>query len=173
MELRWPPPNPRVQRTRSSPSARHSPLTRSPLGARNGDGVDMNRLSLALIALVAAVLGGMIGARLERQRDTNDQDLRTALVAVESAGLCANSLRALDEGRLEVQRHILESQMEAAVGRADQKLTGVRDPKIGMAIPNLIEGVRRARQYAEIKGHLDLVAKCDRVLAALQRGTRA
>ena len=26
------PPNPRVQRTRSSPSARHSPLTRHPLG---------------------------------------------------------------------------------------------------------------------------------------------
>jgi hypothetical protein len=27
------PPNPRVQRTRSSPSARHEPLTRHPLGA--------------------------------------------------------------------------------------------------------------------------------------------
>ena len=30
------PPNPRVQRTRSSPSARHSPLTRHPLGGRAG-----------------------------------------------------------------------------------------------------------------------------------------
>ena len=29
-----PPPNPRVQRTRFSPSARHSPLTRRPLGRR-------------------------------------------------------------------------------------------------------------------------------------------
>ena len=27
-------PNPRVQRTRSSPSARHEPLTRHPLGRR-------------------------------------------------------------------------------------------------------------------------------------------
>jgi uncharacterized protein (TIGR02246 family) len=31
-ELRSVPPNPRVQRTRSSPSARHSPLTRCPSG---------------------------------------------------------------------------------------------------------------------------------------------
>jgi len=38
-------PNPRVQRTRSSPSARHSPLTRHPLGGRS-----------ALLAAVAVLL---------------------------------------------------------------------------------------------------------------------
>ena len=32
------PPNTRVQRTRSSPSARHSPLTRHPLGGGNSQG---------------------------------------------------------------------------------------------------------------------------------------
>ena len=36
-------PNPRVQRTRSSPSARHSPLTRHPLGR----GIRLRFVSLA------------------------------------------------------------------------------------------------------------------------------
>jgi hypothetical protein len=43
-------PNPRVQRTRSSPSARHSPLTRHPLGGRE---------HLPGLKLVAACLLGI------------------------------------------------------------------------------------------------------------------
>jgi len=133
----------------------------------------MNRASIALIAVVAAVIGGLVGARLERQQEADDQKIKAALGAVEAAGLCASSLRALDEGQLDTQRRLLESQMEMAVGRADQELAIFHEPKIGMPSPDLIEGVRRARQYAESKGNRDLVAKCDRVLAALERGTHA
>jgi len=133
----------------------------------------MNRVSVVVISLVAAVIGGVVGTRLERQREADDQRLTAALGAVKTAGLCANSLRALDEGRAETQRLILETQMAMAVEQADQNLGPADNAKIGLSIPNLIEGVRRARQYAESKGNRDLVTKCDRVLAALQRGTRA
>jgi hypothetical protein len=44
-----PPPNPRVQRTRSSPSARHEPLTRHPLGARS--------LAVAVVLALGLALG--------------------------------------------------------------------------------------------------------------------
>ena len=54
------PPNPRVQRTRSSPSARHAPLTRHPLGGngRQSPALASGSVVLALVAcLFAAVLG--------------------------------------------------------------------------------------------------------------------
>jgi len=133
----------------------------------------MNRVSVVVISLVAAVIGGVVGTRLERQREGDDERLRAGLGAVKTAGLCADSLRALDEGRAETQRLILETQMAMAVEEADQDLGRAGDAKIGLSIPNLIEGVRRARQYAESRGNRDLVAKCDRVLATLLRGRRA
>jgi len=52
--MRYVRPNPRVQRTRSSPSARSSPLTRHPLGRTNGLGrrlVQLHAFSLSLAVL--------------------------------------------------------------------------------------------------------------------------
>ena len=133
----------------------------------------MTRTSVVVIALVSAGIGGLVGARLEEHRRAADAKVTLALRAVETAGLCAASLRALDEGRADKQRLILEDQMGWSMEAAERDLEGIREPKFGIAIPNLIEGVRRARQYAEGKGKRDLVERCDRVLAGLQRGARA
>src|SRR5947208_14837219 len=48
-------PNKRVQRTRSSPSAPHSPLTRKPLGGRSR----FHGLVALLVLTVSAVIGCM------------------------------------------------------------------------------------------------------------------
>ena len=54
-------PNPRVQRTRSSPSARHSPLTRHPLGSPVC-GVAYRRLAwLAILVLLARCASSGLG----------------------------------------------------------------------------------------------------------------
>ena len=49
-------PNPRVQRTRSSPSARHSPLTRHPLGSRRSRTATAAALLLTVLGLPSAAL---------------------------------------------------------------------------------------------------------------------
>ena len=45
-------PNPRVQRTRSSPSALHAPLTRHPLGGRMGQVSALASVAVALARLL-------------------------------------------------------------------------------------------------------------------------
>src|SRR5262245_37496665 len=132
----------------------------------------MNR-AFAVMCIVSGLIGGVIGASVESQRRDGEARVTAAVHSVETAGLCANSLDALDQARPDKQRLILERRMESAIDYADRSLEGIRDPKIGIAIPNLIEGLRRARQYAEGQGNRDVVAKCDRVLAGLERGSRA
>jgi hypothetical protein len=133
----------------------------------------MNKAALLAIALTCAVVGYGVGARREGQRRDEDEAVMLAIRSINTAGLCVNTLRALDEGHPDKQRRILEDQTASAVEFADQMLGRIREPKIGISIPDLVEEVRRVQRYAESKGNHDLVEKCDRVLAGLHRGTRA
>jgi hypothetical protein len=133
----------------------------------------MTKSFVLAITLVSAAVGGFVGAKVEGHLRDDDDRVMLGIRSINTAGLCVNALRALEEGRTEKQKRILEDRMEWSVSSADEMLGGIREPKIGISIPDLIEGVRRVRQYAESKGNHEVVAKCDRVLAALQRGTRA
>ncbi len=73
----------RVQRTRSSPSAPHSPLTGFPLGAGRG------RIGLILVSLLAGVAIRTAWAQDSKVKDlaTLEPDLKVAIAAREKANL--------------------------------------------------------------------------------------
>lgn len=129
-------------------------------------GVRMKTWRLFLVALVSVAVGVLAGVFLERHHETAEQRLRMALHEVEVAGLCANALRTR-EARPETERRLLELRMTSALTEADKSLVGAA--QIPIAIPDLIEGVRRARQYAASKDMRAVVTECDRLLAALAR----
>ena len=55
--------------------------------------------------------------------------------------------------------------MTSAVNEAAEQVGTASSP--GLAIPNLIEGLNRARRYAVAKGMPEVAEKCDRVLRFL------
>src|SRR5215471_5919991 len=102
-------------------------------------------ISAAASFLVGSGLGWWVHADLAER----DVGLVAIVREAEVAGLCANALGAADEGRSSALRVLLEMRMANAVAGAADRLD--RASPIRLAIPNLIEGVRRAHRYAVAK----------------------
>lgn len=122
-------------------------------------------MAFLLTSVVSLLLGGGLGVGLERRRAAADRRLTAAIQQIGVAGLCADALRAAAEARPETERRLLERRMASALEQADEMLVGAAQPDL--PIPNLIEGVKRARQYAASNTLPDVVKSCDRVSAAL------
>lgn len=104
-----PAPNTRVQRTRSSPSALHAPLTRHPLGRAKARG---RQEFMTLALLITALLGGQGAAPIpiptisvddRTRQDTTRERIIAITVAIESYAVEHPSYPTLDPSR--VQEH--------------------------------------------------------------------
>jgi hypothetical protein len=129
------------------------------------------RTMLAVLTVGAFLIGGTAGWRIHAIRAERDERLMAALNAVGVAGLCANALRAARDGRAATVQDLLEMRMVSAVDQAADRVGNASSPD--QAIPNLIEGLKRARSYAVEKGMTQVVEKCDHVLEFLTKSSRA
>jgi hypothetical protein len=120
-------------------------------------------------ALIAAgfMLGAAVGWLMHERRAERDEGLVAAVHAVEVAGLCANALGATESGRAAAAQKLLEMRMVTAVNEAADRVVNASAPNF--AIPNLLEGLKRARLYAAAKGMPQVVGECDRVLEFLMK----
>jgi hypothetical protein len=129
------------------------------------------RTMLAVLTVGAFLIGSAAGWRIHAMRAERDERLTAALNAVGVAGLCAGALLAAQEGRAATVQGVLEWRMVSAVDQAADKVANASSPDL--AIPDLIEGLKRARSYAAEKGMTPVVEKCDHVLEFLAKGSRA
>jgi len=132
----------------------------------------MTRRSIAAIFVAAAFLvGSVFGWVFQRSRS---ERLNAAVVVVNevgAAGLCADALQAIEDGKTATLQKLLEQRMTSAVNYATERV-GDASP-VGFPVPNLVEGLNRARRYAVAKGMPDLIDKCDRLLTFLTSNVRA
>ena len=123
----------------------------------------MAKRSLVGVLIAAGfMLGAAFGWSIHERRAERDERLVAAVHAVEVAGLCANALGATEGGRPAAAQKLLEMRMVTAVNDAADRIANAAQPNF--SIPNLVEGLRRARRYAVSKGLPHVAAECDRVL---------
>ena len=97
-------------------------------------------------------------------RRASRQSAEVALAhALEKTALCANGLNLLADGRQDTTARLLASQLRSAVQSAHEHRKAAAD--VPFEIPNLLDGVRRARVYAERTGDVQLA----RELSLLQK----
>jgi len=123
--------------------------------------------TLTVLVAVALLAGSAFGWWMRGRLSEAERESTAALRSVEIAGLCANALRASEAGRSDTVQRLLEARMASAVSDAADRVGNASPP--GLAIPNLIEGLRRARQYALENRLPDVVIKCDRVMEFLTK----
>jgi hypothetical protein len=110
----------------------------------------MKKLLLAVVisgVAISAYLAGYAQARKEHQAMALGR-------ALENTSLCANSLNALAQDRQQTTTKLLDLQLRSAVDNAEQLSRA--GAQIDMPIPNLIDGLRRAKQYADRVGDAKL-----------------
>ena len=127
----------------------------------------MTKTAVASLMVMSFVIGSASAWWLMEARSEKEQGSLVVLHAVGVAGLCANALNATEQGRADVVRKMLQAQMASAVSEAAQHIEVAGSP--GLAIPNLVEGLSRARQYAIVNGLPEVVEQCDVVLRFLAR----
>jgi hypothetical protein len=125
------------------------------------------RITVAVLIVLSFSIGSALGWWLQGNRAGKYR--ASLMVAGESevAGLCANALWAAGDGSTATLQKLLERRMTSAVNEA-VKRTGTASPP-DIAVPDLIDGVNRARRYAVAKGLPEVVAKCDRLLEFLTK----
>src|SRR5262245_53971296 len=125
------------------------------------------RAAMAVLSLTSLMAGVGLGWWLHAVQREKSDGLVAVVRAVEMAGLCANALGAADDGRTSTLRSLLEMRMSSAVNEAAARIGRASTP--GFAVPNLIEGLTHAQQYAVSKGMRDVAGKCERILEFLAR----
>jgi hypothetical protein len=126
------------------------------------------RSTVAVFVVVSFLIGSVFGWCL---RGTHAEKERGSIVVVDAigvAGLCADALGAAEEGRTATLQKLLEMRMTSAVNEAAERVGAASSP--GFAVPNLVEGLNRARRYAVAKGMREVVGKCDRLIEFLTKG---
>ena len=117
------------------------------------------RVAVTVLVVVSFLAGSALswwirGYRVERERGS------VAVVrAAEVAGLCANALGVAEQGRNAALQKLLETRMTSAVNEAAEQVGWASPP--GFPVPNLVEGVNRARRYAVANGMPEVAGKCD------------
>ena len=125
------------------------------------------------IILVPLIVGGLIGAgivwRIEQGRA--DRDLESVIFVdhLSATALCISTLILLGDDRSDAAVTLLRGRLATSLAGAHQmEFSGASDD---LAIPNLVEAVRRAREYAQTTDMSPrVVAQADAILVRLERG---
>jgi len=122
---------------------------------------------MAALSIISLMAGVTLGWWLHAVEKEKSDGLIAVVRSAEVAGLCANALGAVEDGRASTLRGLLENRLNSAVNEAAARISRASSP--GFPVPNLIEGLEHAQQYAMSKGMRDVAAKCGRVLEFLAR----
>jgi len=125
------------------------------------------RTAIAVLSATSLMAGVALGWWLHAEQREKSDGLIAVVRSIEVAGLCANALGAAEDGRVTTLRSLLEMRLTSAVNEAAARIGRASTP--GFPVPNLIEGLEHAQQYAVSKGMRDVAAKCQRVLEFLAR----
>ena len=118
--------------------------------------------------LIAVFFGGCIGAGVEWKlaRMQRDRELESMVFVsqLDTTALCISTLRLMDDNRSDAALSMLRARLASSLAVAHgMEFSPLPD---GVAIPNLIEAIRRARDYAvetgmapEVAAHADEVLK--------------
>ena len=123
--------------------------------------------------LIPLIVGGLMGAgivwRIEQGRA--DRDLESVIFVdyLSTTALCITTLTLLGDDRSDAAVTLLRDRLASSLASAHQmEFSGASDD---LAIPNLVEAVRRAREYAQTTDMSPrVVAQADAVLVRLERG---
>jgi hypothetical protein len=127
----------------------------------------MRKLAAVLIVVAIGVVSYLTGyARAEREAET-----LVLAHSLEKTALCANGLNTLAGRRQEVTRKLLDHQLRSAVDVAE-RLTRSGTTLNTIAAPSLVDGVRRARVYADRVGDSTLSKRLESLYAKLAEGQR-
>lgn len=107
--------------------------------------------AIAVIAVIIVCGASYAAGYWEARRESDALALAHSL---EKTALCANGLNTLAQKRQHVTGRLLDQQLRSAVETAE-KLSGA-GVTIDMAIPDLLDGIRRARVYAQRVGDDEL-----------------
>ena len=117
---------------------------------------------LFLFLLVVAVAAGSYKVGYDRgQRQADEVVLVESLAKI---SLITNYLSMVDQNRQEQARKQLERQLASALESAER----YGDTKIDEAMPNLVDSLRRGKNYAERVGNSDLSKRFDKLHAKLK-----
>lgn len=124
------------------------------------------------VVLVSLVVGGVIGAAVVTAVEQRwaDRELATAVFVdrLSTTALCISALTLLDDGRSDAAVTLLRDRLASSLDEAD--LMEFSDESEDLAIPNLVESLRRARAYAlSTDMGPEVVARADAILARLQQ----
>ena len=126
----------------------------------------MRKLFVAVILFGAGVATGIGVSRWQATRDSNVLTLGRDLATI---SLCANGLNSLaDEGSKTAR--LLDQQLRSAIENASTISDAAADFEI--ETPNLKDGLRRAKAYAERVGDQELSARIDRLQASILQPAR-
>ena len=125
------------------------------------------RSTVAVLVVPSFLIGSALSWWLQGTRSEKERGSLVVVHEVEVAGLCANALQAVEQGRTATVQKVLETRMASAVNYAAERV-GNASP-VGFPVPELVEGLNRARRYAAAKSMSELVRNCDRLLEFLTR----
>jgi hypothetical protein len=126
------------------------------------------RLIIPLSIAASFAVGLALGWSIQQRRSEESQALVAVVHEAEVASLCASVLDAAETGRSDTSRKVLEMRLASAVNLASERLKFASQPSF--PLPELVEGVSRARRYALFQGMPNIVANCDRLIEFLRRG---
>jgi hypothetical protein len=110
--------------------------------------------TVRVVILVA--LGGLSGFAAGRWSSHRDANALTLARDLETISLCANGLNTLDTSPVRTTR-LLDHRLRTAVAAAAERSASSAD--FSLPAPNLVDGLRRARMYAERKGDKKFAAE--------------
>src|SRR5687768_9347016 len=126
----------------------------------------MRKLAAVLFVVAIAVVSYFTGyARAEREAET-----LVLAHSLEKTALCANGLNTLAPSQQEATGKLLDQQLRSAVEVAERLTRSGATLKI--AAPSLVDGVRRARLYAERVGDSELSQRLATLYATLAEEQR-
>lgn len=119
----------------------------------------------AVVLMVVAAGSYELG---QRHASRESADVRTLAHALERTALCANGLNMLAEGRQDGAARLLADQLRSAVRSVQEHKRAAAD--IRVEIPSLLDGLRRAKLYAERIGDVRLAQELSVLHKELQAG---
>ena len=124
-------------------------------------------LPIAVSVVASLLIGSALGWYLRGSHPGEDRGSVAVVHEVEVAAFCSAALQISQEGRTAALHELLEGRMISALGNAADRSAGAA--AIGFPVPEMIEGITRARRYAVANGMPEAVGKCDRILEFLAR----
>ena len=121
---------------------------------------------LFLLLLVAAVAA--VSYKVGYDRGQREADGVILAQSLEKISLTSSYISILDQNRQEAARKLLDMQLRSALESAEK----FSDATIDTAVPSLVEGVDRAKKYADRLGDSDLSKRFAKLHAKLTERRR-